>query len=687
MDARVLGARVLGARVAEGRVAEGRVAEGRVAEGRVAEGRRRTVFPLAVFPLANSLFFAVVFLALMSPLRGEESPELDVDQNLPAGWERAARILEESCRDCHGSVDPEAHLDLTPPLTLTQLTENRRIWEKVHQRVHAGDMPPEEMEPLEIDDRVWLSEWILETLRQAAYERRDQSARSFLRRLNRTQYNNTIRDLLGIHFEAGDGLPADGAGGEGFDNAAETLFLSPIHAEKYLEAAQQALEYLSRDNRARRQLMVAQPSDDLAEDDAARTILARFLPRAFRRPVADEEIDRLLGMFQVAREEEMSFDEAIYYAVSGALISPQFLFLLEEPVRGDEPRPVNAHALARRLSYFLWDSMPDNTLFDLADSGELLEEEVLLEQMRRMLKDPKVRQMTDSFVGQWLGTRVVGREVNPDPELFSRIIDEDTAAFREEPVMLLEGILQEDDSLLDLISARYTYVNSRMVRHYDLRGQVDQQGIVQQLVKRELPEDHVRGGLVTMAGVLTLTSYPNRTSPVLRGNWILEHLLGTPPPEPPPGIEPLSSEPPEDLADKSLRERLELHRADPTCAGCHQRMDPLGFALENFDPIGRWRDDDDGHPIDASGQLPSGQELTGPRELKEVLLEHRDLIIRNLTSKMLGYALGRGLRDTDYYYVDQIAGRVAESEYRGQVLIENILLSDPFLKRWDPEEE
>jgi hypothetical protein len=615
-----------------------------------------------------------------------ETPEAETPEaEMPDGWDRAVTILESTCWDCHGQTDPEAHLDLTHYTSLEQLVENRGVWDKVRQRVHAGDMPPEEMEPLELDDRAWFVEWIQETLRQAAYDRREHSARAPLRRLNRAQYSNTIRDLLGIHFEAGDGLPADGAGGEGFDNAAETLFLSPIHAEKYLEAAQQALEYLSRDARARRQLFVAEPSDDLSENDAAREILARFLPRAFRRAVTDEEIERLMSMYETAREEKLAFDDSLFYAITGALISPQFLFLLETPVLGENPQPVDPYALASRLSYFLWDSMPDEALFDAAADGSLLDPDVLTEQMKRMLADVKVRPMTDSFVGQWLGTRAVGREVNPDPVLFPRVIDEITAGFREEPVMLFEEILKEDRSLLELISANYTFVNDRLVRHYDLRGKIDEKGIVQQLVKRDLPEESVRGGILTMAGVLTLTSYPNRTSPVLRGNWVLEHLLGTPPPAPPPGIEPLSSDPPEELAGKSLRERLEIHRSDPTCAACHQRMDPLGFALENFDPIGQWRDTDGDHPIEAAGQLPSGQTFEGPRELKQVLLEHKELFIRNLTAKMLGYALGRGLRDTDYYYVDEIVNRLMEDEFRGQTLVKAIITSEPFRNRWDPE--
>jgi hypothetical protein len=615
-----------------------------------------------------------------------KSDEPDLEQTSTIeGWERATSILESSCWDCHGETDPEAHLDLTQYASITRLVEDRGVWDKVRQRVHAGDMPPEGMEPLELNDRAWLVEWIQETLRQAAYDRRENSARAPLRRLNRAQYNNTIRDLLGIHFEAGDGLPADGAGGEGFDNAAETLFLSPIHAEKYLEAAQQALEYLSRDTRARRQLFVAEPSDELSEDDAAREILAQFLPRAFRRMVTDEEVERLLSMYRSAREEKLTFEDGVFYSVTGALISPQFLFLLETPVVSERPEPVNPYALASRLSYFLWDSMPDNALLEAAGDGSLLEEEVLTEHMKRMLADVKVRPMTDSFVGQWLGTRAVGREVNPDPVLFPRVIDEITAGFREEPVMLFEEILKEDRSLLELISANYTFVNDRLVRHYDLRGKIDEKGIVQQLVKRDLPEDSVRGGILTMAGVLTLTSYPNRTSPVLRGNWVLEHLLGTPPPAPPPGIEPLSSEPSEDLAGKSLRERLEIHRSDPTCAACHQRMDPLGFALENFDPIGRWRDTDGDHPIEAVGQLPTGQQFEGPRQLKQVLLEQKELFIRNLTAKILGYALGRGLRDTDYYYVDEIVARLAENEFRGQTLIKEIITSEPFRNRWDPE--
>jgi hypothetical protein len=273
--------------------------------------------------------------------------------------------------------------------------------------------------------------------------------------------------------------------------------------------------------------------------------------------------------------------------------------------------------------------------------------------------------------------------VGPDPELARRFEDEHFAAFREEPVITFEYIVRENRSLLELISADYLFVNDRTIRHYGLQDQVNRQGVIQQLVRRDLPEGSVRGGIVTMAGVLGVTSYPDRTSPVLRGTWILENLLGTPPPEPPPGIEPLSSDP-QEVAGRSIRERLEVHRQDPNCASCHDRIDPLGYALENFDLLGRWRDEDGEHAIDASGRLPSGREFVGPRELKEVLLEQRELFIRNLTSKMLGYALGRGLVDSDYCLVDEIVERLEEDDYRAHTLIRGIVTSEPFRDRWDP---
>ncbi len=515
----------------------------------------------------------------------------------PPQLERAIGIVNQYCIDCHGNSEPEGDLDLSDfvnkDTALVSMARHRATWDKIRLRVQQGDMPPKKSEPLPIDDRQWFPKWVSQTFRAQAAEKGLQCGPSPLRRLNRNQYGNTLRDLLGVHFDAGHELPADGAGGEGFDNSAETLFLSPIHGEKYLAAAKEALEYAARDASARERIFVARPKDDVTPEQAAREILDRFASRAFRRPVANEQLDRLLRVFQADIDGGAKFDDAILHTLQAVLISPNFLFMLEPPNDSDQPKPVDDYALASRLSYFLWDTLPDRDLRKAAVDNKLHEDEEFERQVLRMLKHERLHEMSESFIGQWLGTRELGRTVKPDPVLFPKMIDEVADAYREEPVRFFEYILRENRSLLELIDADYAYLNQDLIRAYKIDRKAIKEEVNQNLKRLPLPEDSPRGGLLTMAGVLTVSSYPNRTSPVLRGKWLLETLLGDPPPAPPPGVPPLSDKD-NDKTGKSLRQRLEIHRQDATCAACHDRLDPLGFALENFDPIGRYRTEDNG---------------------------------------------------------------------------------------------
>ncbi len=326
--------------------------------------------------------------------------------------------------------------------------------------------------------------------------------------------------------------------------------------------------------------------------------------------------------------------------------------------------------------------MPDSELMQLADEGRLHDEAVLAEQIKRMLhsriddrglrRGAKVRDFATSFTDQWLGTRALGREFKPDPSVSRRYDSELEGGMKYEPILFFEDLLSDNRSLLNLIDSDFTYANRRLARHYRIEGEFREQP------KRiELPEDSVRGGLLGMSAVLAVSSYPHRTSPVLRGKWILETLLGTPPPPPPPGVPTLDAGgSPE--AGKSLRERLEQHRADPACASCHAALDPLGFGLENFDVLGRWRDEADGVPIDATGKLPDGSSFDGPEGLKELLLQRKDLFIRHLAAKMLGYALARGLTHEETCVVESIAEAVARDDYQAQSMILEIVKSVPF---------
>ena len=591
----------------------------------------------------------------------------------PDPWLRANSLLEKHCFECHQAAAKEGNLDLARFDSIDKIIADRSTWDTVRQRVFAGEMPPRDHEPMPLEDRQWLAQWVQITFRDFACQGKPQPGPNPLRRLNRNQYCNTMRDLLGIHFDAGHSLPIDGAGGEGFDNAAETLFLSPIHGEKYLEAAKEALDYSAKDESSRRLIFHVYPDDKNTPEEAAKKVLQRFARRAFRRPPQDAELEKLMSLFRAATARQHTYEQAVYYALQGVLVSPQFLFLVEPTIDASEPQPIDAYSFATRLAFFLWDSSPDKELMDRAEDGSILKEDVYRDQVVRMLNSPKVRPMAESFIGQWLGTREIGRQIKPDTNMFRQFDDELAAAFREEPVLLFQHILKENRSIIEFVDSDYIFVNGETFGFYGLKENRPE-NLVQNLVKCQLPPSHIRGGVITMAGPLTVSSYPNRTSPVIRGKWVLETILGVTPPTPPPNVEPLS-EKPEDTAGKTLRQRFEIHRQNPTCAACHATLDPIGFGLENFDAIGRYRDQDNGLPIDASGQLASGETFQNAIELKKLVLDRKDQFVRHFTIKMLAYALGRGLVDSDYCIVDQIIADLKDNEYKIHRLIFGILRS------------
>lgn len=535
-------------------------------------------------------------------------------------------------------------------------------------------MPPKGLPSPNFNEREKFITWLDGALKTAACAGGIQPGPYPLRRLNRDEYGATIRDLLNIHVNAAHSLPSDGAGGEGFDNAAETLFISPIHAEKYLAAAKEALEYASKDPKSRAVFLIAEPDASHPPEDAAAKILTEFLPRAFRRPARPGEVDRYMVFFRSAQKRGESFDHSMLFALEAVLVSPNFLFRVEQPNPDADSRPVDDYALASRLSYFLWGSMPDSALFNLAAKGTLHDPEVLKSETIRMLSDVKSRDFAERFIEQWLGTRELGRDIKPDQKLFPEYYDAELqAAIRYEPILFFQEIVGKNLSLLNLLDSKFTIATSRLAKFYGLSAK----NMNQQPKHADLPENSHRGGILTMSAVLAVSSYPQRTSPVLRGKWVLENILGTPPPPPPANV-PALKENEAGSPAQTLRQRLEQHRANAVCATCHDRIDPLGFALENYDVLGRWRTSDSGKPIDSAGQLPDGTTIAGPEDLKKVLLERKDGFIRFFTTKMLGYALGRGLTPGDSCTVDQIVAKVAEENYSSQTLIREIVLSVPF---------
>ncbi len=406
-------------------------------------------------------------------------------------------------------------------------------------------------------------------------------------------------------------------------------------------------------------------------DDCAERVLRELAGRAYRRPPTRQEVNRLVGFVKLARKRGGSFEEGMQTALQAILVSPHFLFRIErgEPLR-EGVRKLTSHELASRLSYFLWSSMPDDELLAAADQGQLDDANGLWSQAVRLVDDPKSRRFIENFVGQWLALRNLDNS-RPDPELFPRFDETLRSAMRRETELFFESALREDRSILDLLDARYTFVNERLARHYGIKGVRGRE-----FRRVELSDDR-RGGLLGQAAVLTVSSYPTRTSPVLRGLWVLENLLDARPPPPPDGV-PLLNES-EVGINGTLREQLEQHRANPACAVCHDRMDALGFGLENYDAIGRWRERDGRFRVDSSGELPGGLSFDSPAALRKILRETEgDEFARALIKKMLTYALGRGLERQDAPVVENIHRQLSADGYRFSSLIKSIVLSEPF---------
>ncbi|MEE8130239.1 MAG: DUF1592 domain-containing protein, partial [Vicinamibacterales bacterium] len=420
------------------------------------------------------------------------------------------------------------------------------------------------------------------------------------------------------------------------------------------------------------QLFVCRHRPGEHDESCAGQVVTSLARRAYRRPVTGTEVEALVGLVRRAEAAGDSFEAGVQLAVQAVLLSPHFLFRIEGDTTGTDPYVLNDHELASRLSYFLWADMPDPELFGLADDGRLADPEVVRAQATRMLADPKATTLVTDFGAQWLQLRNLD-DARPDPDRFPTVDDELRDAMRTETHLFLEALLSEDLSMLDLLDAPFTFANGPLARHYGISG-VDGEAF------QRVPLDgRQRGGVLSHGSMLTISSYPTRTSPVLRGKWVLENLLGAPPPDPPPDIPALEEARANDAL--SLREQMEQHRADPTCAVCHDQIDPLGFGLERYDATGAWRTHDGGVPINDTGTLPDGTSFRGPQELKAVLRGQAGAFRRNLSEKLLTYALGRGLESYDSAAVDTIAAHAKANGDRWSAFVMGVIESPPFRLR------
>jgi len=729
-------------------------------------------------------------------------------------------ILAKHCYSCHDSKKAKAKLNLEIFVDDASVLKARKTWKKIYDQVNAREMPPEDKPRIPAPELEKLTTWI-----ESALDRPDPHAprdpgRVVIRRLNRIEYRNTIRDLVGVDFNPNaEDFPSDDVG-YGFDNIGDVLSMPPVLMEKYLASAEKILDqaiqtadrhkpkvrhfdarkmeivggsspegdvlvmfgngdcvqavdiqeagkYLIRiraagdqagsdpvrmslrvDDRAirvidvpvgrkeakiyeekvdlragrrkittsyindyynpevrlkdrdrnlvldylevvgpvdvkpldlpesHRRIFIATPGVSTSKRQAAAEIVARFATLAFRRPVAPSELERLLALYDLAEKQGDSFESSVKLPLQAALVSPHFLFRVE---RGSEARDergarrLTGYELASRLSYFLWSTMPDAELFEVAE--RLHDPAVFEKQVRRMLKDPRARSLAENFAIQWLQLRRLETQA-PDPKRFPTWDEKLRAAMHEEAVLLFDEIVRGDKSLVELLGADYTYLNERLAAHYGIAGVTGPE------MRRVALQDPRRGGVLTLGAVLTVTSNPTRTAAVKRGKWVLETILGTPPPPPLPDAGELKDETDEDRK-LSLRQRLEKHRADPSCANCHKRMDPIGFAFENYDAIGAWRDQDGPHAIETAASLPDGSSFKGPVELRALMLSRKDDFIRCLTEKMVTFALGRGVEYYDASTIKSIRKALADNEYRVSTLVTEIAKSYPFQYRRD----
>jgi hypothetical protein len=602
----------------------------------------------------------------------------------PLSFDRSIRgLMEKSCWVCHNDDKQKGDVNLTRDQNPRMIAQNRKLWQTVLEVVESKQMPPKKSDrPLADADRQKIVEFVRKTLGTLDCGDSRDPGKPVIRRLNRAEYDSSIFELTGLLLHIAEDFSPD-ATGYGFDNIAEALSLSPVLIEQYHQGALKLLtelvDHKATHPEAYRKVYFVQPSKDLAERDAARRIIERFALKAFRRPPEPALIDKLLAVYDKARAKGDLHEAALRPPLQAVLISPRFLVRIESGRPGVQgPYPVDDYDLASRLSFFLWSAPPDDILLDLAARTTLSSPDVLEAQTRRLLADPRSRALADNFIGQWLQLRALATH-KPDPRTFPQFTESLRDAMHQELALFLGEVVRQDRPVTALIDADHTYVNEELARHYGLENVRGKE------MRRIALPDSRRGGVLTSAAVLMIQSDPDRNNVPRRGNYIAGAILGAPPPPPPPNVPSLEDTKGAESRPQTLRQMLEIHRRNPECAGCHAKIDPLGFGFENFDAIGRWRDLDAGAPVDASGVLPGGQTFNGPVELKKILLGRRDEFVRTMTSNMLIYALGRGLQLEDECVVRDAQKAATNGDYRFSTLVLTIVKSHPFRHRKNPD--
>jgi mono/diheme cytochrome c family protein len=618
--------------------------------------------------LASALIFAV-------PGHGEPTDDGDFAA-LQATAKKSFRdgvtpFVKTYCTECHGDKKRKAGINYQAALANPGDPASSKRWKQALVNVKAHDMPPEDADQQPTDEERQI---FLDWLGKIKFLGPKDPGLFVIRRLTKVEYGNTLHDLFGVDPAIAHELP-DEVSGEGYLNT-----LSPLHSEQYLGIANEVLDQIipAKDappTEVQKRLFGEPPAPGTDARAAARKVAASLARKAYRRPPSEAELDVLLHVFDLARENKLAYPAALRLMLKAVLVSPQFLFITpaKEAASGHDIIPLDDCQLASRLSYLLWATMPDAELSALADAGTLHEPAILTAQVKRLLLDGRSRALFDGFGAQWLGLGSLESKVF-DTAKFPQMTGEMRSAMYDEARLFFESIVRENRSVVSLVDCDYTFLNGTLATLYGLENTV----AGPEMRKVQLTDPN-RGGILGMPGILATTSFPNRTSPVKRGVWVLEQVLGEHVPPAPPNVPALEKQDKNKVANLTLRQRTELHRSNAVCANCHTILDPIGFGLENFDAIGRWRDQDDtGGAIDAAGELPGGKHFASPKELKGIIAARADELARNLTEKLLAYALGRQLEGYDEIVVDRLMEGIAKDGYRMQTLISEIVTSYPF---------
>jgi hypothetical protein len=586
--------------------------------------------------------------------------------------EKVAPFVNKYCTRCHGSR-AKAGINLQSALKNPGGESASLHWKKAVANVKVHEMPPDDASKIPTDEeRRQFIEW----MGNIKYLAPRDPGPFVIRRLTKTEYANTLHDLYGVDPAIADSLPEEVVG-EGFLNS-----ISPLQSELFLGIANKVIDQIiapegQAPTTVQKRLFGETPKGtDLRK--AARGVARTLARDAYRRPPTDAELDVLVDVYDLARNNELNHMAALGLMLKAVLVSPQFLFITPagEPESKDAIVLLDDFQLASRLSYLLWSAPPDAELAALADKGELHKPEVLRTQVERLLKDARSRALFDGFGAQWLRVNELDGQVF-DPKTFPQMTPALRTAMMDEARLFFESIVSENQSVVRFVSSDYTFVNEPLAKVYGLEQSV--RGPEMRRVKLTNPN---RGGILSMPATLATTSFPNRTSPVLRGVWVLERILGERVPPPPADIPELEEQDHKKVEGLTLRQRTELHQSEATCRNCHKILDPIGFGLENFDAIGRWREkNDQGLAIDSAGKLPDGKEFSTPAELKRLLAKREADLARNLTERLMAYALGRQLEGYDDVVIDQLMVKIAADNYRMRTIITEVITSYLFTHR------